>query len=232
MTQHSILLVEDEEPVAKGVRYALESEGWRVDWAPDAGTALQRLAARAPDVAILDVRLPDMSGFELCRELRRAHTFPVLFLTARDEEMDRVLGLELGADDYMTKPFAVRELVARVRALLRRAYGAYAPTALPAVIIRRDVTIDIERRRVSKAGRPIDLTATEFQILHELARSPGRVFSREALLRAARDDGGWLGDETTVTVHIRHLREKIEDQPDAPRHILTVRGVGYTFAEG
>jgi len=230
--QHSILLVEDEEPVAKGVRYALEAEGWRVTWAPDAHSALQFIAASAPDLAILDVRLPDMSGLDVCREIRRDHTFPVLFLTARDEEMDRVLGLELGADDYMTKPFGVRELVSRVRALLRRAYGAYAPIAPALVIARGDLTIDVERRRVSKAGRPIDLTATEFEILRALTHAPGHAFSREALLRVARDDGGeWLGDETTVTVHIRHLREKLEDHPDAPRHILTVRGVGYTFSE-
>ncbi len=231
MHQHSILLVEDEEPVAKGVRYALEAEGWRVSWAPDASTALQSIAAYVPDLVILDIRLPDMSGFDLCREIRRDHTFPILFLTARDEEMDRVLGLELGADDYITKPFGVREFTARVRALLRRAYGAYASVTPSLVITKGNVTIDIERRRVSKRGCPVDLTATEFQILCELIRAPGRVFSREALLRAARHDGGeWLGDETTVTVHIRHLREKLEDQPDAPRCILTVRGAGYTFS--
>src|SRR5579884_2373481 len=120
MQQHSILLVEDEEPVAKGVRYALEAEGWSVTWAPDARTALHQVRVSVPSLAILDVRLPDMSGFDVCREIRRDHTFPVLFLTARDEEMDRVLGLELGADDYVSKPFAVRELVARIRALLRR----------------------------------------------------------------------------------------------------------------
>lgn len=229
---HTILLVEDEEPVAKGVRYALEAEGWRVTWAPDAPTALQHVTSTPPDVAVLDVRLPGMSGFDLCREIRRTHTFPVLFLTARDEELDRVLGLELGADDYLTKPFAVRELVARVRALLRRAYGEYALAGPPATIVRGDLTIDVERRRVSKSGRVIEVTATEFEILRELARQPGRVFSREALLRAVRSDHDWLGDETTVTVHVRHLREKLEDRPDEPRYIQTVRGAGYTFAEG
>jgi DNA-binding response OmpR family regulator len=232
MQQHSILLVEDEEPVARGVRYALEAEGWRVTWAPDARAALERVAATPPDLAVLDVRLPDMSGFELCREIRRSHTFPVLFLTARDEEVDRVLGLELGADDYLTKPFAVRELVARVRALLRRAYGDYAPSGLASTIARGDLVVDVERRRVTRAGRPVELTATEFEILRELARHPGRVFSREVLLRAVRNDAGWLGDETTITVHIRHLREKLEERPDEPRYILTVRGAGYTFAEG
>jgi DNA-binding response OmpR family regulator len=231
MQQHSILLVEDEEPVAKGVRYALESEGWRVTWAPDARAALDRVAAAPPDLAVLDVRLPGMSGFDLCREIRRSHTFPVLFLTARDEELDRVLGLELGADDYLSKPFAVRELVARIRALLRRSYGEYAAPGVSTTITRGDLVIDVERRRVTRAGRPVDLTTTEFDILREMARQPGRVFSREALLRAVRDDTGWLGDETTITVHIRHLREKLEARPDEPRHILTVRGVGYTFAE-
>jgi DNA-binding response OmpR family regulator len=230
--RHSILLVEDEEPVAKGVTYALEAEGWRVTWAPEARAALERIATAPPDLAILDVRLPGMNGFELCREIRRSHTFPVLFLTARDEEIDRVVGLELGADDYLTKPFAVRELVARVRALLRRAYGDYAASGPPPTIVRGDLTIDVERRRVWRAGRLVDLTATEFEILRELARHPGHVFSREALLRAVRADGGWLGDETTVTVHVRHLREKLEDRPEEPHYILTVRGAGYTFAEG
>ena len=232
MQQHRILLVEDEEPVARGVRYALEAEGWRVAWAPDARAALERVATAPPDLAVLDVRLPGMSGFELCREIRRSHTFPVLFLTARDEEVDRVLGLELGADDYLTKPFAVRELVARVRALLRRAYGDYAPSGLAATIVRGDLIVDVERRRVTRAGRPVELTATEFEILRELARHPGRVFSREALLRAVRNDIDWLGDETTITVHIRHLREKLEARPDEPRYILPVRGAGYTFAGG
>ena len=194
--------------------------------------ALERIATVPPDLAVLDVRLPGMSGFELCREIRRSHTFPVLFLTARDEEVDRVLGLELGADDYLTKPFAVRELVARVRALLRRAYGDYAPSGLASTIVRGDLIVDVERHRVTRAGRPVELTATEFEILRELARHPGRVFSREALLRAVRHDSNWLGDETTVTVHIRHLREKLEDRPDEPRYILTVRGAGYTFSEG
>lgn len=227
--EHTILLVEDEEPVAKGVRYALEAEGWRVTWAPNADAALGSLATAAPSLAVLDVRLPGMSGFDLCREFRRAHTFPVLFLSARDEEIDRVLGLELGGDDYLTKPFAVRELIARVRALLRRSYGEYAIEASGGTIARGALTIDIERRRVSLAGRPVELTATEFDLLRTLARQPGRVFSREALLRAVRDDLDFVGDETTVTVHIRHLREKIEDRPDEPRYILTVRGAGYTF---
>ena len=231
MQQFSILLVEDEEPVAKGVRYALEGEGWRVTWAPDAAAALERIATAPPDLAILDVRLPGMNGFDLCREIRRGHTFPILFLTARDEEVDRVVGLEIGADDYLTKPFGVRELLARVRALLRRAYGELAAATLAATIVRGDLTIDVERRRVTRAGRSVELTAMEFEILRELARHPGRVFSREALLRAVRSDADWLGDETTITVHIRHLREKLEDRPDEPRYILTVRGAGYSFAE-
>jgi len=229
---HAILLVEDEEPVARGVRFALEAEGWRVAWAADARTALERIASAPPDLALLDVRLPDMNGFDLCREIRRTHTFPVLFLTARDEELDRVLGLELGADDYLTKPFAVRELIARVRALLRRAYGEYASAPPPNTIVRGELSIDVERRRVTRAGQAVDLTATEFDILRVLARHPGRVYSREALLRAVREDTAWLGDETTVTVHVRHLREKLEERPDEPRYILTVRGAGYTFAEG
>ncbi len=222
-----ILLVEDEAPVAKGVRYALEAEGWRVVWSPDAADALRQVAAAPPALAILDVRLPGMGGLELCREIRRTYTFPVMFLTARDEEVDRVLGLELGADDYLTKPFAVRELVARVRALLRRAYGEYAAAAVGTIILG-EIVIDSERRRVTRSGRPVNLTATEFDLLLTLARHPGRVLSREALLRAVRDDAAFVGDETTVTVHIRHLRAKLEERPDEPQYIVTVRGVGYT----
>ncbi len=223
-----ILLVEDEAPVAKGVRYALEAEGWRVVWSPDAADALRQVATAPPALAILDVRLPGMGGLELCREIRRTYTFPVMFLTARDEEVDRVLGLELGADDYLTKPFAVRELVARVRALLRRAYGEYAAAAVGTITLG-EIVIDSERRRVTRSGRSVNLTATEFDLLLALARHPGRVLSREALLRAVRDDEAFVGDETTVTVHIRHLRAKLEERPDEPQYIVTVRGVGYTI---
>jgi DNA-binding response OmpR family regulator len=172
-----------------------------------------------------------MSGFDLCRELRRTRTLPILMLTARAEEIDKVLGLELGADDYMTKPFNVRELVSRVRALLRRAYGTLATAdGRQHQLHAGNLRIDLERRRVYKGDRRIDLTATEFELLAYLARYPGIVFTRDQLLRQVWDYDNFVGDEKTVNVHVRHLREKIEDQPEDPSYIITVRGVGYKFA--
>ncbi len=230
MAEH-ILVVEDEAAVARGLQYALTQEGWTVTLARSGEEALRLIDERAPDLAILDVRLPGMSGFDLCREMRRTLTIPILMLTARVEEIDKVLGLELGADDYMTKPFSVRELVSRVRALLRRAYGALASTdGRLSPIHAGSLRIDLERRRVYKEERRIDLTATEFELLAFLARHPGIVFTRDALLRQVWDYENFVGDEKTINVHIRHLREKIEDQPDDPTHIITVRGVGYKFA--
>jgi DNA-binding response OmpR family regulator len=230
MAEH-ILVVEDESAVARGLQYALLQEGWSVALARSGEEALALVEDRAPDLAILDVRLPGMSGFDLCRELRRTRTIPIMMLTARVEEIDKVLGLELGADDYLTKPFSVRELVSRVRALLRRAYGtlATADGRLTQLHVG-NLRIDLERRRVFKGERRIDLTATEFELLAYLARHPGIVFTRDQLLRQVWDYENFVGDEKTVNVHIRHLREKIEDQPDDPAHILTVRGVGYKFA--
>jgi DNA-binding response OmpR family regulator len=230
MAEH-ILVVEDEAAVARGLQYALQQEGWTVTLARTGEEALRLVEEHAPDLAILDVRLPGMSGFDLCRELRRTLTIPILMLTARVEEIDKVLGLELGADDYMTKPFSVRELVSRVRALLRRAYGSLAGAdSRQSQLHAGTLRIDLERRRVFKGERRIDLTATEFELLAFLARHPGIVFTRDQLLREVWDYENFVGDEKTVNVHIRHLREKIEDQPDEPTHIITVRGVGYKFA--
>jgi DNA-binding response OmpR family regulator len=230
MAEH-ILVVEDEAAVARGLQYALLQEGWSVAVARSGEDALTMAQDRAPDLAILDVRLPGMSGFDLCRELRRTRTIPILMLTARVEEIDKVLGLELGADDYMTKPFSVRELVSRVRALLRRAYGTLATAeGRQHQLHAGNLRIDLERRRVFKGDRRIDLTATEFELLTYLARYPGIVFTRDQLLRQVWDYDNFVGDEKTVNVHIRHLREKIEDQPEDPSHIITVRGVGYKFA--
>ncbi|HAR03229.1 MAG TPA: DNA-binding response regulator, partial [Chloroflexi bacterium] len=189
--------------------------------------------AQAPDLLILDVRLPGIDGFELLRRLRAGGSkAPVIILTARDEEVDTILGLELGADDYMTKPFRVRELLSRVKSQLRRAYGDLAD-ALGGRIIRADeLLIDLERRRVSRAGKKIALTPTEFEILRLLAEKPGRVFSRRDLLERVRDyDAAISGDEKTINVHVSHLRDKIEVDPSNPRYVSTVRGVGYAFAD-
>ena len=230
MAEH-ILVVEDEAAVARGLQYLLVQEGWSVTVARSAEEALVLMTERAPDLAILDVRLPGMSGFDLCRQMRRTMSIPIMMLTARIDEIDTVLGLELGADDYVTKPFKPHILVSRVRALLRRAYGALAGGDLRQSQVHAGaLRIDLERRRVYKEDRRIELTATEFELLAFLARHPGIVFTRDALLREVWDYDNFVGDEKTINVHIRHLREKIEDQPEEPTHIITVRGVGYKFA--
>ena len=229
----SILVVEDDPAVALALEVALKGEGYLPLLAATGDKGLEIGLAQAPDLLILDVRLPGMDGFELLRRLRTGGSkAPVIILTARDEEVDTILGLELGADDYMTKPFRVRELLSRVKSQLRRAYGDLAD-ALGGRIIRADeLLIDLERRRVSRAGKRISLTPTEFEILRLLAEKPGRVFSRRDLLERVRDyDAAISGDEKTINVHVSHLRDKVEEDPSNPRFVMTVRGVGYAFAD-
>jgi len=229
----SILVVEDDPAVALALEVALKGEGYLPLLATTGDKGLEIGLAQAPDLLILDVRLPGMDGFELLRRLRAGGSkAPVIILTARDEEVDTILGLELGADDYMTKPFRVRELLSRVKSHLRRAYGDLAD-ALGGRIIRADeLLIDLERRRVSRAGKKISLTPTEFEILRLLAEKPGRVFSRRDLLERVRDyDAAISGDEKTINVHVSHLRDKVEEDPSNPRFVMTVRGVGYAFAD-
>ncbi len=228
----TILVVEDETPVARGIQYALQQEGYEVVIARTGTEGLDLATRQAPDLVILDVRLPEMDGFEILRRLRASGSkAAVLMLTARDDELDKVVGLELGADDYMTKPFGVRELMSRIRALLRRAYGDLADAQGGRIIRHGDLVIDLERRRVQRGQRRINLTATEFDILRHLASRPGRVYSRPELLELIRDYEALDQDEKTINVHVSHLREKLEDDPGDPRFILTVRGVGYAFAE-
>ena len=229
----SILVVEDDPAVALSLEVALKGEGYLPLLAATGDKGLEIGLAQAPDLLILDVRLPGIDGFELLRRLRAGGSkAPVIILTARDEEVDTILGLELGADDYMTKPFRVRELLTRVKSHLRRAYGDLAD-ALGGRIIRADeLLIDLERRRVSRAGKKISLTPTEFEILRLLAEKPGRVFSRRDLLERVRDyDAAISGDEKTINVHVSHLRDKVEEDPSNPRFVMTVRGVGYAFAD-
>ncbi len=229
----SILVVEDDPAVALALEVALKGEGYLPLLAATGDKGLEIGLAQAPDLLILDVRLPGTDGFELLRRLRAGGSkAPVIILTARDEEVDTILGLELGADDYMTKPFRVRELLSRVKSHLRRAYGDLAD-ALGGRIIRADeLLIDLERRRVSRAGKKISLTPTEFEILRLLAEKPGRVFSRRDLLERVRDyDAAISGDEKTINVHVSHLRDKVEEDPSNPRFVMTVRGVGYAFAD-
>jgi len=228
----TILIVEDEYAVARGIQYALEQEGYQVTVAGSGEEALEVAGELAPDLVVLDVRMPGIDGFETLRRLRAdGSKAPVLMLTARDEEMDKVVGLEMGADDYMTKPFGLRELLSRIKALLRRAYGDLADAMGGRLIRHRELVIDLDRRRVQRGDKRISLTATEFEILRHLASKPGRVFSRRELLELVRDYEALDQDEKTINVHVSHLREKLEDDPVDPTFILTVRGAGYAFAE-
>ena len=229
----SILVVEDDPAVALALEVALKGEGYLPLLAATGDKGLEIGLAQAPDLLILDVRLPGIDGFELLRRLRAGGSkAPVIILTARDEEVDTILGLELGADDYMTKPFRVRELLTRVKSHLRRAYGDLADARGGRIIRADELLIDLERRRVSRAGKKISLTPTEFEILRLLAEKPGRVFSRRDLLERVRDyDAAISGDEKTINVHVSHLRDKVEEDPSNPRFVMTVRGVGYAFAD-
>ncbi len=228
----TILIVEDEFAVARGIQYALQQEGYQVAVARSGEEGLDFATNQAPDLVVLDVRLPGIDGFEVLRRLRAAGSkAPVLVLTARDDEVDKVIGLELGADDYLTKPFGLRELMSRIKALLRRAYGDLADAAGGRVIRHGDLVIDLERRRVQRGQRRISLTPTEFEILRHLASRPGRVYTRSELLELLRDYEALDQDEKTINVHVSHLRDKIEDDPAVPTFVMTVRGVGYAFAE-
>jgi DNA-binding response OmpR family regulator len=228
----TILIVEDEYAVARGIEFALQQEGYEVAVARSGEEGLAYATTQAPDLIVLDVKLPAMDGFEVLRRLRAAGSkAPVLFLTARGDEFDKVVGLELGADDYVTKPFALRELMSRIRALLRRAYGDLANAAGGRVIRHGDLVIDLERRRVQRGTRRIALTATEFEILRHLASKPGRVYTRAELLDLLRDYEALDQDEKTINVHVSHLRDKLEDDPSHPAFVQTIRGVGYAFAE-
>lgn len=220
-----ILLVDDEPSIQKMLTRALERDGFEVHTAGDGEEALEAFSSFQPHLIILDIMLPKLDGTEVCRRIRAQSDVPIIMLTAKDDEIDRVVGLELGADDYVTKPFAVRELVARVRAIMRR-------ISVPAGQRQDELSYDslkinIPSRRVSVGGNEIDLTYTEFELLVTLASNPGRVFSRSALL--TRVWGDEFRDERTVDVHIRHLREKIEHDPRNPEFIHTARGVGYVF---
>jgi DNA-binding response OmpR family regulator len=217
----TILLVDDEDAVQKLLAYPLERDGFRVVQARDGEEALERFGREHVDLVVLDLMLPKIDGLEVCKRLRAESSVPIIMLTARDDELDKVLGLELGADDYITKPFSIREFRSRVRALLRRA-------ALPPDGGNRDViavgglAIDLSQRLVELDGRRIDLTYVEFELLRALVAKPGRVFSRQALLQGLWGDYAYR-EPRTIDVHIRHLREKLGD----PELIQTVRGVGY-----
>jgi DNA-binding response OmpR family regulator len=225
-----ILIVEDERAVARALEYGLASEGFAPEWAATGQQALDRVRSQDPHLILLDIRLPDISGFDVCRRLRgEGRRMPILMLTARDEEVDKILGLELGADDYVVKPFSMRELLSRIRALLRRAYGDLAAPAEGAGTAFGDVEVDVERLLVLRQGQVVDLTPTEFRLLRYLLANPDRPLSREALVEAVWGYDSSVGSARTVDVHVRHLRTKLEEDAANPRWLVTVRGVGYKF---
>ena len=252
----TILVVDDEPKIVQLARDYLEPAGFGVLTAADGRAALEVVERSAPDLVVLDLGLPHVDGLEVTRRLRRGGDIPIVMLTARDDELDKLLGLELGADDYLTKPFSPRELVARVRAVLRRTDAALAATAAAtatagaassggpgprrrtdgeaggdgAPIRAGDVTIDLERMRVDVEGRAVDLTATEFQILVALARRPGRILTRSQLLDAVHGVA-FESYERAIDTHVKNLRRKLEPDPRLPRYVLTVHGVGYRFAD-
>jgi two-component system alkaline phosphatase synthesis response regulator PhoP len=230
MAGERILIVEDERAVARGLEYALASEGFSVLWAETGQQALDLARGRDPHLILLDIRLPDISGFDVCRQLRvEGMRQPILMLTARDEEVDKVLGLELGADDYMVKPYSLRELISRVRALLRRAYGELSAASVGGRLRFGDVEVNMERIQVTRRGQLVELTPTEFRLLRYLISNPERPCSRDELIEAVWGYASDVSSDRTVDVHIRHLRKKLEDDPANPRWLVTVRGVGYKF---
>jgi DNA-binding response OmpR family regulator len=227
-----ILLVDDEQSIQTLLSYPLRKEGYHVTSALDGTEALQRFDEGRFDLVVLDLMLPRRDGVEVCRELRSRSQVPIIMLTAKGSESDKVAGLEVGADDYITKPFSMREFRSRVKAALRRSRmaGAGAEREDNGPIVHADLTIDFQRRLVTLGEEEIKVTYVEFEILGALARSPGRVLTRETLLEHVWGDSEYR-DPRTVDVHIRHLREKIERDPKEPEFLFTVRGVGYRFVE-
>ncbi|HEX9019199.1 MAG TPA: response regulator transcription factor [Anaerolineaceae bacterium] len=230
MNKERILIIEDERAVARGMEYGLKAEGFNVLWAENGRKGVEIARDQAPQLILLDIRLPDINGFEVCRQLRgMGLRQPILMVTARDEEVDRILGLELGADDYIVKPFSLRELIARVRAALRRAYGDLADAPEIGKTVFGDVEVDHTLLQVFREGKPVALTPIEFRLLHLLISSPGHVFNRTQLLETVWGYAGVVDNARTIDVHMRHLREKLEDDPAHPQWLLTVRGFGYKF---
>jgi two-component system response regulator RegX3 len=221
-----VLVVEDEVSIAEPLAYMLEREGFEVSLAATGPAALDEFARAGADLVLLDLMLPGLSGTEVCRTLRQTSSVPIIMLTARDSEIDKVVGLELGADDYVTKPFSHRELVARIRAVLRR--GAEAEDTATSALEAGPVRMDVDRHRVTVAGAAVQLPLKEFELLELLLRNAGRVLTRQQLIdRVWGSD--YVGDTKTLDVHVKRLRAKVEPEPSTPRHLLTVRGLGYKF---
>lgn len=226
MSPLKILVVDDEETLANSLSFVLEREGFAVRTAADGQTALRVFAEESPDLVLLDVMLPQVDGIEVCRRLRAGSSVPIIMLTARDSELDKIMGLEIGADDYVTKPFSLRELLARVRAVLRRSeLRPHEPEARD-VLVAGEIEMNQDRHEVTVRGEPVDLSPKEYQLLRVLLLHRGHALSREFLIQEVWGED-FMGDLKTLDVHIRWLREKIEANPSEPRCIVTVRGVGY-----
>jgi DNA-binding response OmpR family regulator len=226
-----ILIIEDDPGIATSLRSGLERESFQVTWKDKGEAGIAFAQNQAPDLIILDVRLPDGSGFDLCRRMRVLKIKqPILMLTVRSDEMDKVLGLEMGADDYLTKPFGMRELLSRIRALLRRAYGDLSTTSSDLLYVR-DIVIDLSQGRATRGDNSINLTPTEFRLLVYLAQHPEQALSRAQILDTVWEVDSALMEERVVNVHIRRLREKIELDPSKPEILLTVPGIGYRLVK-
>src|SRR5512141_1716982 len=223
----TILVVDDELEIVKVVRAYIEQSGFHVLTASDGQQALAVFRREHPNLIVLDLNLPSLDGLAVCRAIRRESDMPIIMLTARVDETDRLIGLELGADDYIVKPFSPREVVARVRAVLRRSGTTPEPASIISI---GDLKIDLEKHEVHRQDRLIDLTPSEFNILHVMAAQPGRAFSRMDLLDAAQGEA-YEGYERTIDVHIKNLRQKLGDEPRDPKYILTVYGIGYKFSD-
>ncbi len=223
-----VLVVDDEKLIVKGIRFSLEQDGMEVTCAYDGEEALEIAKTQAFDIILLDVMLPKMNGFEVCQQIREFSDVPIVMLTAKGEDMDKILGLEYGADDYITKPFNILEVKARIKAIMRRTTSKAAPQEAARTITSGDLSIDFDSRRVVIAGKEINLTAKEFDVLELLMVNKGKVYSREQLLKLIWGED-YPGDARTVDVHIRRLREKIEPNPSEPKYVHTKWGVGYYF---
>lgn len=223
-----VLVVDDEKLIVKGIRFSLEQDGMEVDCAYDGEEALRMAKEKDYDIILLDVMLPKLDGFEVCQQLRESSSVPVVMLTAKGDDMDKILGLEYGADDYITKPFNILEVKARIKAIMRRTEKKTTAQTKSRVIQAGDLTMDCEARRVSIAGKEVNLTAKEFDVLELLIFNPNKVYSRENLLNIVWGYE-YPGDVRTVDVHIRRLREKIETNPSDPKYVHTKWGVGYYF---
>ena len=228
MAAKRVLVVDDEKLIVKGIRFSLEQDGMQVDAAYDGEEALAMAKENDYDIILLDIMLPKLTGFEVCQAIRETSDVPIVMLTAKGDDMDKILGLEYGADDYITKPFNILEVKARIKAIMRRSKSEKQQSSSRSIIEKSDMKLDLESRRAYISGQEINLTAKEFDVLELLAKNPDKVYSREDLLNLIWGKD-YPGDERTVDVHIRRLREKIEKSPSDPKYVHTKWGVGYYF---